>query len=202
MTWRMYFPQKANIAGRKPCATCKPTTTRGCCRTAYALRQKVKGCCVRNSPPPLSTDPFPALHTPREGRRDPWSPSMGPKIPQIQVPKFRKSEHQPFQGDIPTFFRHFPSGNGETSDFFEANIRGFASKVRRFGYKKSDVFGTFPRFLPSFFHAPAGSARQKRCRNPGALPHPAPQFAIYALQNTRIRLVFRAGRDTAHCHHF
>ena len=114
--------------------------------------------------------------TPREGRRDPWSPSMGPKIPHIQVPKFRKSEHLPFQGDFPTFFRHFPSGNGETSDFFEANIRGFASKVRRFGYKKSDVFGTFPRFLPSFFHAPAGCCAAKTVQKSGGTAVPYPQI--------------------------
>ena len=114
--------------------------------------------------------------TPREGRRAPWSPSMGPKIPHIQVPKFRKSEHLPFQGDFPTFFRHFPSGNGETSDFFEANIRGFASKVRRFGYKKSDVFGTFPRFLPSFFHAPAGCCAAKTVQKSGGTAAPYPQI--------------------------
>ena len=136
--------------------------------------------------------------TPREGRRAPWSPSMGPKIPHIQVPKFRKSEHLPFQGDFPTFFRHFPSGNGETSDFFEANIRGFASKVRRFGYKKSDVFGTFPRFLPSFFHAPAGCCAAKTVQKSGGTATPCTPNLPYSPCRTHKSASFSALEGTLH----
>ena len=136
--------------------------------------------------------------TPREGRRKPWSPSMGHKIPQIQVPKFRKSEHLPFQGDSPTFFRHFPSGNGETSDFFEANIRGFASKVRRFGYKKSDVFGTFPRFLPSFFHAPAGCCAAKTVQKSGGTAAPCTPNLPYSPCRTHESASFSALEGTLH----
>ena len=61
-------------------------------------------------------------------------------------PKYRKI------GDR-GIFAAFPAGKQETSDFFATKYGGFASKVRRFVPKKSDVFGPKTRHFFEFFAA-------------------------------------------------
>ena len=69
-------------------------------------------------------------------------------------PKYRKFGAVGFYGGFTVFFHGFAAGKVKTSDFFEAKFRCFASKVRRFMPKKSDVFAKksphFPSVLPLF----------------------------------------------------
>ena len=64
------------------------------------------------------------------------------------APKYRKIGNR-------GIFATFPAGKPETSDFFATKYGGFASKVRMFLSKKSDVFepkyGILRHFLPCFF---------------------------------------------------
>ena len=54
-------------------------------------------------------------------------------------PKYRKNEASAFYAQFRLFSASFPPGKVETSDFFGQKYGGFASKVRRFYAKKSDV---------------------------------------------------------------
>ena len=69
-------------------------------------------------------------------------------------PKYRKFGAVGFYGGFTVFFHGFAAGKVKTSDFFETKFRCFASKVRRFMPKKSDVFAKksphFPSVLPLF----------------------------------------------------
>ena len=120
----------------------------------------------------------------------------------ILAPKYRKNGASAFQRHIRTVFRQFLPGNWETSDFLRANIRGFASKVRRFVAKKSDVFGAFPPFFRPFF---AVFCRFQRQKCPETMVNDYSDlhyFDIHALQNAIILPFFRAGRDAGHCQNF
>ena len=82
-------------------------------------------------------------------------------------PKYRKFGAVGFYGGFTVFFHGFAAGKVKTSDFFEAKFRCFASKVRRFMPKKSDVFAKkvrisrlFCRFFDLFC-----------CKNGGEVPN-------------------------------
>ena len=82
-------------------------------------------------------------------------------------PKYRKFGAVGFYGGFTVFFHGFAAGIVKTSDFFEAKFRCFASKVRRFMPKKSDVFAKkvrisrlFCRFFDLFC-----------CKNGGEVPN-------------------------------
>ena len=194
----MYFPQSRTLSAAAPVTTYKPATSRGARRSASTpLQNGKKKLSVQFSAGAFHT-PFPALHTmqitPREGPRKPPAPSL--------PPKYRKNGASVFQRHIRTVFRQFLPGNWETSDFLRANIRGFASKVRRFVAKKSDVFGAFPPFFRPFF---AVFCRFQRQKCPETMVNDYSDlhyFDIHALQNAIILPFFRAGRDAGHCQNF
>ena len=82
-------------------------------------------------------------------------------------PKYRKFGAVAFYGGFTVFFHGLAAGKVKTSDFFEAKFRCFASKVRRFMPKKSDVFAKkvrisrlFCRFFDLFC-----------CKNGGEVPN-------------------------------
>ena len=84
---------------------------------------------------------------------------IGPRRPSeattpIVGPKYRKIGPIGFEAPFCVFSRRFRAGNAETSDFFGAKFRCFASKVRMFTSKKSGVFlsknGRFLSFLRHF----------------------------------------------------
>ena len=79
----------------------------------------------------------------------------------IPAPKYRKNGASVFQRHICTVFRQFPAGKTKTSDFSGTNIRGFASKVRRFVPKKSDVSDAFSHLFRLFFAVFCRFQRQK-----------------------------------------
>ena len=84
---------------------------------------------------------------------------IGPRRPSeattpIVGPKYRKIGPIGFEAPFCVFSRRFRAGNAETSDFFGAKFRCFASKVRMFTSKKSGVVlskkGRFLSFLRLF----------------------------------------------------
>ena len=82
-------------------------------------------------------------------------------------PKYRKFGAVGFYGGFTVFFHGFAAGKVKTSDFFEAKFRCFASKVRRFMPKKSDVFAKkvrIPRLFCRFFDLFC-------CKNGGEVPN-------------------------------
>lgn len=116
--------------------------------------------------------------------------------------KYRKIGALGFWGTSSGVFGHFSGGKTKTSDFFRANIRGFASKVRMFMPKKSDVFSAFSRlFRPIsaiwWCAVRLNGAKSGMCHHYRSL-----YFVMYMLQNARFWSVFSAGRDTAYCQNF
>ena len=84
--------------------------------------------------PDASSLPNPVVNALRRAT-EATTPSLGPK--------YRKIGNR-------GIFAAFPAGKPETSDFFATKYGGFASKVRRFVPKKSDVFGPKTRHFLNF----------------------------------------------------
>ena len=194
----MYFPQSRTLPAAAPATTYKPATSRGARRSASTPLQNGKKkveCAIfrRGIPHPVSGIAHYADNAPRRA-----SEATGT----ILAPKYRKNGASAFQRHICTVFRQFPAGKTKTSDFSGTNIRGFASKVRRFVAKKSDVSDAFSHLFRLFFAVFCRFQRQK-CPETMVSGYSTPlRFDIQTLQNVTILPFFRAGRDAGHCQNF
>ena len=192
------FSPKPHIAGRSPCHNVQTGNVKGSPQVriyAVAKRQKKVECAIfrRGIPHPVSGIAHYADNAP--GRASEATST-------IPAPKYRKNGASVFQRHICTVFRQFPAGKTKTSDFSGTNIRGFASKVRRFVAKKSDVSDAFSHLFRLFFAVFCRFQRQK-CPETMVSGYSTPlRFDIQTLQNVTILPFFRAGRDAGHCQNF
>ena len=104
----------------------------------------------------------------REGPRKPPAPSS--------LRNIAKMEHQRFRGTFVRFSDNFRpekrkhrTSQGQTSEVLPRKYGGLGTRSPMFLAHSRASF-------PPFSTLRRGAARQKRCRNPGALPHPAPKI--------------------------